>query len=110
MIALSGKRMSDFRRWICAVPIALSMIGIGVANENAGVSDTAAAASAVAAAETAVKRADARHALWTSAEDALRKARRALQEGNIATALEQARVAQTQSELGIAQTGYPLFR
>jgi len=100
----------NFKRWMWGVPVALSMAVPSLANEAPGVSDSAAAASAIAAAEAAVKQADAQHALWTSAEDALRKARRALQEGNIATALEQARVAQTQSELGIAQKGYPLFR
>ena len=93
-----------------AVPIAVSMIGSGAAIENPVIPDTAAAASAVAEAEAAVKRADARHSLWTSAEDALRKARRALHEGNTTAAFEQARVAQTQSELGITQQGYPPFR
>jgi hypothetical protein len=82
-------------------------IGAGAADGEPAVAD---AAAAVAEAEAAAKRADALHALWTSAEDALRKARRALQEGNTTTALAQARVAQMQSELGIAQQGYPLFR
>ena len=51
-----------------------------------------------------------RRALWTSAEEALRRARRALQEGNTAMAIEQARIAQEHAELGIAQKNYPLFR
>jgi hypothetical protein len=102
--------MRELKRWMFAAPIALLMIGFGAANENPVIPDADAAASAVAEAEAAVKRADARHALWTSAEDALRKARRALHEGNTAAALEQARMAQTQSELGIAQQGYPPFR
>ncbi|CAN0373054.1 unnamed protein product, partial [Phaeothamnion confervicola] len=65
---------------------------------------------AVAAAQTAVERAAAENALWTSAEDALRKARRALQDGAPELAVEQARIAQKHSELGIAQKDYPLFR
>jgi hypothetical protein len=108
MAALRGKRMRGFKRWIFAVPIALSVTGAGAANENQVDSD--AALAAVADAEAAVKRADAQRALWTSAEEALRKARRALQEGNTAMALDQARIAQRQSELGIVQKNYPLFR
>ncbi len=67
------------------------------------------AEAAVRKAERAVKRAEDQRALWTSAQDALRKARRALNEGNSATALEQAGIAEKQSELGIAQKSYPLF-
>jgi hypothetical protein len=89
-----------------AVSTGLSMTGVAVADEN----PNAPAAAALAAAEAAVKEADARHALWTSAEDALRKARRALQAGDGARAIDQARIAQKQAELGIAQKGYPLFR
>ena len=86
---------------------AMLSIGAGAADKEPAVG---AAAAAVADAEEAVKRADALRALWTSADDALRKARRALQEGNTTMALAQALVAQTQSELGIAQKSYPLFR
>ena len=72
--------------------------------------DASSAVAAIAEAAAAVKQASNRRALWTSAEIALRKARRALQEGNVATAIEQARIAQKHSELGIAQKDYPLFR
>lgn len=92
------------------VPIALSMIGVAVANESSVTAEAAVAETAVLEAEAAVQRADAQRALWTSAQDALRKARRALQEGNSAMAIEQARIAQQHSELGIAQKHYPLFR
>ena len=91
-------------------PIAVCMIGLADAKENPIVQDAALAEAAVAEAEAAVKRADAQRALWTSAEEALRKARRALREGNSAMAVEQARIAQKHSELGIAQKSYPLFR
>ena len=91
-------------------PIALLMIGVAFANENPVTAEAAVAETAVADAEAAVQRANAQRALWTSAQDALRKARRALQEGNTAMAIEQARIAQQHSELGIAQKSYPLFR
>jgi hypothetical protein len=71
---------------------------------------TDAAESAVAQAQTAVKLAADQRALWTGAEEALRTARRALREGNLAMAIKLARCAQEQSELGIAQKDYPLFR
>ena len=57
-----------------------------------------------------MKQASEARALWTSAEDAMRKARRAMQEGNAAVAIEQALLARKQAELGIAQKSYPLVR
>lgn len=87
------------------VPIPLFMIGIARADES-----TRAAEAAIAEAQAAVERAAAEHALWTSAQDALRRAQSALQNGNASLAIEQAHVAQKHSELGIAQKSYPLFR
>lgn len=89
-----------------AVSTVTAMTGLAAADEDPAV----AAGTALAAAEVAVKQANAQHALWTSAEDALRRARGALREGDAAMAIEQARIAQKQAELGIAQKGYPLFR
>jgi hypothetical protein len=100
--------MRGFKRWMLVTPMALSVIGIAVANGNPVAADEADAA--VADAEAMVRRADDERALWTSAEDALRKARRALQEGDRAMAVDQARIAQKHAELGIAQKSYPLFR
>jgi hypothetical protein len=57
-----------------------------------------------------VDAARSRKALWTSAEEALLKARQALERGDEATAIEQARRAADQASLGIAQTQYPLTR
>ncbi len=91
-------------------PFALSMLGIAAANENPIAPDAARAEAAVAEAQAAVERADAQRALWTSAEEALRKARRALREGNISMAVKQACIAQRHAELGIAQQSYPMFR
>lgn len=97
--------MFSLKRWILAVLIGFS--AIAVASDKP---DASSARVAIAEAEEAVKEAGIRRALWTSAEDALRRARRALQEGNAAMAIEQARIAKKQSELGIAQKDYPLFR
>ena len=90
------------------VPILMSIIGPAAANEAPPPPD--AAAAAVEEAEAVMKQANAQRALWTSAEDALRRARRALQEGNAAVAIEQALLARKQAQLGIAQKSYPLFR
>jgi len=68
------------------------------------------AANAIAEAEKAVARAKARDALWTSAEEALRQARRALDAGNSTVARDHARIALEQATLGIAQKQYPLTR
>ena len=101
--------MGRFHRLMCLlVPILMSIIGPAAANEAPPTID--AAEAAVEEAEAAMKQANAERALWTSAEDAMRRARRALQEGNAAAALEQALLARKQAELGIAQKSYPLFR
>jgi flagellar basal body L-ring protein FlgH len=68
------------------------------------------AAALLAEAEKAVAEARARQALWTTAQEALLKARRALDAGDTATAIEQARFARDQAALGIAQTRYPPTR
>lgn len=103
--SLNGKQMGAIKRWMAVVPIVLSIAFTARAGGNSG-----AAQAAVAAAQAAVERAAAEDALWTSAADALRRARRALQDGNAALAIEQAHIAQKHAELGIAQKSYPLFR
>lgn len=90
------------------VLLALSSRGVAVADEYPVTMD--AAEAAIARAHAAVKLAADRRALWTSAKEALRKARRAPREGIAAMALELTRFAQKQSEPGIAQQDYPLFR
>ncbi|MBI3528554.1 MAG: hypothetical protein HY067_11370 [Betaproteobacteria bacterium] len=102
--------MRGFKRWVLVFSIALSIIGAAIANAAPVAPDASGAEAAIAEAEAAARQAEAQRALWTSAEDALRKARRALQEGDTTMAVEQARIAQKQSELGIAQKSYPPFR
>lgn len=97
--------MRTLKRWMLVILI--TFLPAVVASETP---DAANAEVAIAEAAAAVKQASIRRALWTTAEEALRRARRALQEGDAAMAIEQARIAQKQSELGIAQKDYPLFR
>jgi hypothetical protein len=97
--------MGAFKHWMAIVPFALSMTATACAGGNRG-----AAAAAGPEAQAADERAAAENALWTSADTALRRAHRALQEGDAASAIEQAHIAQKQAELGIAQKSYPLFR
>ncbi len=100
--------MRVFKRWVQVVPIALSIMVAADAKPVATPDSTAEAE--IAEAEAAVRRPEGQRALWTSAEDALRKVRRALQESDTAMAIEQAGIARKLSELGIAQKSYPPFR
>jgi HEPN domain-containing protein len=68
------------------------------------------ARAAIAQADRAVRRAEAQRMLWTTAEMALRSARRAFEDGDLAAAIAQARVAKEHAELAIAQKRYPPFR
>ena len=104
-IALHGKQMRGLKRWVLSVLMIFPAIAIASEKQDASSAEVA-----IAEAEAAVQQASIRRALWTSAEDAMRRARRALQEGNTAVAIEQARIAQKHAELGLAQKDYPLFR
>jgi hypothetical protein len=66
------------------------------------------ARTAIAAAEKALAQAAAERALWTSAEEALRRARSALEAGDTDTARKLAATATEQARLGLAQKQYPL--
>lgn len=68
------------------------------------------ARAAVNAAGLAVAQAAAGNALWTSAEEALRRAREALEAGDAAAATRWAETASEQARLGLAQKQYPLTR
>ena len=99
---------SFYRSLLLLATILISITGPAAGNEDPPTAD--AAAAAVEEAEAVMKHANAERALWTSAEDAMRRARRALKDGNAAVAIEQALLARKQAELGIAQKSYPLFR
>jgi hypothetical protein len=86
---------------------AAALWALAVANA-AAVADEVGAA--IAAAERAVQEAAARHALWTSAEEALRRARAAQEAGDAQAARRWAGTASEQARLGLAQKHYPLTR
>lgn len=65
------------------------------------------AEAALARAEGDIERARAAHALWTTAESAIRKAREAAQVGDSATVIAQSEIASDLAGLGLAQRDYP---
>ena len=66
------------------------------------------AKAALAQAQADVKEAKAKKALWTTAEDALKKAESAAAEFDNQAVIKNAKTASEQAKLGIAQTKYPL--
>lgn len=62
---------------------------------------------ALARAEGDIARAKANHALWTSADAAIMRAREAALIGDNATVITQARIASDLAILGLAQRNYP---
>jgi len=65
---------------------------------------------ALGTARTAVQAAAAKHALWTTAEDAMRGAQTAFLRGEYSEAIHAAQTAAEQAQLGIAQTQDPMFQ
>lgn len=68
---------------------------------------SAEAKSALAAAQADVKAAQAKNALWTTAQDALKAAETAAAAGDSATVLKQTAIVQAHVKLGMAQLNYP---
>jgi len=66
-----------------------------------------AAAKALAQAEADVKTAKAKHALWTTADRALKAAKEAATTGDSAKVLKEAAYASSQVKLGLEQLNYP---
>jgi murein lipoprotein len=65
------------------------------------------ARQALAKAEADVKEAKSQKSLWTTAEDALKKAQEAAAKNDSAATLKYSKVASEQAGLGLAQKGYP---
>jgi len=95
---------------VAASAIAAAACASGVAAGSAQHLNADATRTAIAQAERAVRRAEAQRMLWTTADEALRGARRAFEVGDLATAVAQARIAREHAELAMAQKGYPPFR
>jgi Skp family chaperone for outer membrane proteins len=75
-----------------------------------GAANAAEAQAAIADAERAIAEARSQQALWTSAEEALRQARLALEGGDLSAAVRLAGFASEQAQLGVAQKQYPNTR
>lgn len=65
------------------------------------------AKQALAEAEADVKEAKAQKSLWTTAEDALKKAKDAAAKGDSAATLKFSKTASEQARLGLSQKSYP---
>lgn len=111
------KQMNRYRRLMHMTACVVAVFGIaapavasGVAARPGPVLNADVARAAIAQADRAVRRAEAQRMLWTTAEMALRSARRAFEDGDLAAAIAQARVAKEHAELAIAQKRYPPFR
>lgn len=87
----------------------LATVAGGAARAQVEAPSADAAEAAVTAAEVAVAEATKQRALWTTARDALQQARAALQKGDFRAAIQAARFAREQAELGIAQMRAPRF-
>ena len=95
---------------IAVFGIATAACASGVVAGPAPALDAKGARAAIVQAERSVRRAEDKRMLWTVAEEALRSARRAFDNGDLETAIAQARVAKEHAELAIAQKRYPPFR
>jgi hypothetical protein len=95
---------------VAAFAIAAAACASGVAAGSAQKLNADVARAAIAQAERAVRRSEAQRMLWTTAEEALRRARRAFEDGDLAAAVAQARTAREHADLAIAQKRYPPFR
>lgn len=111
------KQMGRYRRLMHMTACIVAAFGItapacasGVAARAGQALNADVARAAIAQADRAVKRAEAQRVLWTTAEEALRGARRAFEDGDLAAAVAQARVAKEHAELAIAQKRFPPFR
>jgi len=68
------------------------------------------ARQALAKAEADVKEVKAQKALWTTAEDALKKAQEAAAKGDSAATLKFSKTASEHARLGLMQKSYPLTK
>ncbi|HYP69017.1 MAG TPA: hypothetical protein VEP67_12315 [Thiobacillaceae bacterium] len=68
---------------------------------------SAEAQSALGKAEIAVKEAQAKYALWTTAENAIKAAEEAAKAGNSEGVIKNAKIAEEQAHLGLAQAKVP---
>ena len=115
--AAGCKQMSRYLRLMPVGTCVLAAFAIVAAAHASGVAASSAqelnanvARAAIVQAERAVRRAAAQGMLWTTADEALRGARRAFEDKDLVTAVAQARIAREHADLAIAQRRYPPFR
>ena len=70
---------------------------------------SAEAKAAVEKAEADTKAAQAKNSLWTTAQDALKKAKEAAAKGDSANAIKFAKIASEHAALGMQQQSYPVL-
>lgn len=68
------------------------------------------ASQALSKAEAEVKQAKAKGSLWTTTEDALKKAKEAAAKGDSATTLKLSKTVSEQAHLSLEQMNYPLTK
>src|SRR5512135_2759529 len=89
--------------------ISAGLIALGcaeaMANDAPVISDEA--KQALSKAEADVKEAQAKDALWTTAQDALKKAKEAADKGDSAAVIKDSHKASEHAQLGIKQLSYP---
>jgi hypothetical protein len=89
--------------------LSATLIALGsasaMANEAPALSDEA--KQALSKAEADVKEAQSKKALWTTAQDALKKAKEAADKGDNARVIAASKKASDQAQLGIKQLSYP---
>lgn len=89
--------------------LSAALIALGsanaMANEAPALSDEA--KQALSKAEADVKEAQSKKALWTTAQDALKKAKEAADKGDSAGVIAASKKASDQAHLGIKQLSYP---
>ena len=71
---------------------------------------SAEAKAALAAAEAAHKDANAKLALWTTADAALKAAKDAAEKGDSDTVIKQSKIVQEHTQKGLAQLNYPTLK
>ena len=98
---------------IPTITIAFLLLGTpAVADQSAAAATPVSeeASQALSKAEAEVKQAKAKGSLWTTTEDALKKAKEAAAKGDSATTLKLSKTASDQARLGMEQLNYPLTK
>jgi len=111
MIALAGAGLLALAGCASTTPVKAEAPQVPAKTEAAAAPKaqlTDEAKQALAKAEADIKSAQTKKALWTTAQDALKKAKTAAEENDSAAVIKHAKEASELAQLGIAQTQYPM--